>query len=98
MMSSDQIVRNDPVLKEVMRKHDLQWSAFIEREDKSLYLTCTGMITGEGGRTAGAYWVIEIDTEQMQWSMSISWHVSGKSVRYDLDKEGAIITFLGGLL
>ena len=82
MMSPDQIVRNDPVLKEAMRKHGLQWSDLVEREDKSLYLPCT-----DPTRPA-----IEIDTEWVQWSMSVSWHVSGKEVRYSLDREGGIIT------
>tara|TARA_B100000378_G_scaffold36114_3_gene27124 strand:+ start:1269 stop:1706 length:438 start_codon:yes stop_codon:yes gene_type:complete len=81
-MSSDQIVRNDPVLKEAMRKHGLQWSDFVEREDQSFYLA----------RTSATSPHIEIDTEQVQWSMSVSWRVSGKEIRYDLDGEGGIIT------
>lgn len=82
MKTPDQIIRNDPVLMETMRRHDIGWSDITERADGTLYLSCAGP----------AEPAIEIDTERAEWSMSISWHVSGKEVRYDLERDGAIIT------
>ena len=82
MMTPDQIVRNDPVFQEAMRKHGLRWSDLVEREDKSLYLPCT-----DPTRPA-----IEIDTDWSPWSMRSYWHVSGKEIRDDLNAAGAIVT------
>ena len=83
MNSPMDTIRNDHVLQEVMRKHGLHWDDFVARsDDDTLYLPCV-----DPQRPS-----IEIDYEWPEWSLKISWNLGGKVVRYDLEREGAIVT------
>lgn len=77
-----QFFQNDPVLKEVMRKHGLQWEHFVERDDGSVYLPCA----------APDRPTIEMDTNGAISSLGIAWNVQHKEVRYDVDNDPPIVT------
>ena len=82
MKDTERVFRNDPVLKEVMRKHHLQWIDFVSRGDGTHYLPYSNNI-----RPA-----IEFTFTDQTVHMRVEWNAGGKRVRYEVDDEGAIIT------
>tara|TARA_B100000929_G_scaffold214052_1_gene171015 strand:+ start:10295 stop:10726 length:432 start_codon:yes stop_codon:yes gene_type:complete len=82
MTMPGQFFQNDPVLKEVMRKHGLQWEDFVERDDESIYLPCA--------RPDGPS--IEMTTNGAVSSLGIYWYAGEKEVRYEVDNDPPIIT------
>ena len=69
--------RNDPVLKEVMRKHHLQWYDFVSRGDNSYYLPYSNHIRPN----------ILFDFYQVNQILSIDWKINNRKIEYSRDHD-----------